>query len=103
MQAAFLRAAELAPDECGYVYRYAESFYDLGKPKWEEALAEWQKLEKRAAEGMETQVVLLHEARVLAELDRADEASTILESVSEPVLQQSKQTVIEQLDQKSKE
>jgi tetratricopeptide (TPR) repeat protein len=103
MQAAFLRAAELAPDEWGYVYRYAESFYDLGKPKWEEALAEWQKLEKRAAEGMETQVVLLHEARVLAELDRADEASTILESVSEPVLQQSKQTVIEQLDQKSKE
>jgi tetratricopeptide (TPR) repeat protein len=99
MQAAFLRAAELAPEEWGYVYRYAESFYDLAEPKWEQALAEWRKLEKRAAEGMETQVVLLHEARVLAELGRTDEASAILGSINEPALQQSKKTVIEQLEQ----
>jgi tetratricopeptide (TPR) repeat protein len=91
---AFRRAAALAPDNWGYAYRYAESFYDAIDPDWPAALAEWQKLEVRAKPGLELQTVRLHIARVLVEADRYDEARPILETITEPALQEHKQTVI---------
>lgn len=97
-QAAFRRAAELAPDNWGYIYRYAESFYDLEEPDWDAALAVWRDLEKRAKPGLELQTVRLHIARVLVEMDRNDEARPILETITEPALAQNKQTVIDSLD-----
>jgi tetratricopeptide (TPR) repeat protein len=103
MQDGFRRAKELAPQEWGYLYRYAESFYDLEAPDWEAALAEWKSLEARAAEGVEKQIVLLHQARVQTALGNKDEVTALLELVTEPVLEQSKQTVIEQLTETAKE
>ena len=38
---AFKTAAELAPDRFEFGYRYAESFYDLAEPQWDEALKVW--------------------------------------------------------------
>ena len=49
MHTAFRRAAELAPDNFAYAYRYAESFYDLAEPDWDGALKVWGALEERAA------------------------------------------------------
>lgn len=103
MQDGFRRAAELAPREWGYVYRYAESFYDLETPDWESALMEWKKLEVKAADGTEKQIVLLHQARIHAALGNVDKANALLELVTEPILEQSKQTVVEQLAESSKE
>jgi tetratricopeptide (TPR) repeat protein len=91
---AFRRAAELAPDNWGYAYRYAESFYDAVKPDWDAALVEWRKLEARAKPGLEVQTIRLHIARVLVEADRNAEAGPILETITEPALQEHKQTVI---------
>ena len=48
MHEAFQRAAELAPDRIEFSYRYAESFYDLEKPDWDEALKVWASLEEKA-------------------------------------------------------
>ena len=95
---AFRRAAELAPDNWGYAYRFAESFYDSIRPDWDAALAEWRKLEARAKPGLEVQTVRLHIARVLVEADRYDEARPILETITELVLQEHRQTVIEAIE-----
>lgn len=96
MQAAFRRAAELAPESWAYGYRYAESFYDLAEPDWPEALRVWGKLNARAKPGVERQTIQLHMARVLAAMDRPRDARALLAGVDEPVLAESKR-VVEQL------
>jgi tetratricopeptide (TPR) repeat protein len=95
---AFRRAAELAPDNWGYVYRYAESFYDFADPDWDAALAVWRQLEERAEPGLGQQTVRLHIARVLVEADRTTEARPILDTITEPALADHKQTVIAAID-----
>jgi len=47
MQHAFAEAVRLAPDNLPYAYRYAESYYDLEEPPWDEAMTAWQVLEDR--------------------------------------------------------
>jgi tetratricopeptide (TPR) repeat protein len=96
-QAAFRRAAELAPDNWPYIYRYAESFYDVGSPDWEAALAEWRRLEELAPEGLGKETIRLHVANVLIELGRPDEAEELLATVAEPALAEQKQTVVARL------
>jgi cytochrome c-type biogenesis protein CcmH/NrfG len=97
MQTAFRRAAELAPENWAYCYRYAESFADLDKPDWTQALAEWQKLETKAKPGLERETVLLQEANVLLKLDRKDEARALIDEVSEPILATNKQKLLAQM------
>lgn len=98
MQEAFREAARLAPDNWGYIYRFAESYYDLETPKWEEALAEWTRLEARAKAGVEKQTIHLHQANILARLGRRDEARQIVDSIVEPSLQGAKAEVIAMID-----
>lgn len=97
MQAAFRRAAELAPDAWGFIYRYAESFYDLDQPDWPAALAEWDKLEQRAKPGVERSTIRLHRANILLHIGRVGEARALLDSVTEPVLATQKQSLVDQL------
>lgn len=96
-QQAFRRAAELAPENWGYRYRYAESFYDAVDPDWAAALAEWRALEARAQPGVEVQTIRLHLARVLVELDRRAEAEALIANVDEPALAANKQTLIDSI------
>ena len=98
MQEAFREAARLAPDNWGYIYRFAESYYDLESPQWEEALAEWTRLETKAKPGVEKQTIHLHQANVLARLGRRDEARLIVDSIVEPSLQGAKAEVLALLD-----
>ncbi len=101
---AFKRAAELAPDNWGYVYRYAESFYDAANPDWDAALAEWRKLEARAKPGVEVQTIRLQIARVLIEMGgHDDEARTMVATVTEPTLASNKQTLVDYLTHDPKE
>lgn len=94
---AFRRAAELAPDRMPFRYRYAESFYDLAPPDWSGALAEWERLFAEARPGLERQTILLHQAKVLIELDRLDEARAKLEAVDEPALAENRKTLVARL------
>jgi len=95
--AAFAKAAELAPDNIAYAYRHAESFYDLPSPDWDVALAAWKAIEQRAKPGVEFQTLQLHQANILIQLGRADEARALLDQITEAPLQPNKQKLVEQL------
>jgi len=94
---AFARGAELAPDNFAYAYRHAEAYYDLETPQWDEALRQWSALELRAKPGVEQQTIRLHAANVLLKLGRPDHARALMVTVTEPVLQKQKQTLLDSL------
>ncbi|NBQ57786.1 MAG: hypothetical protein EBU32_05245, partial [Opitutaceae bacterium] len=91
---AFKTAAELAPDRFEFGYRYAESFYDLAEPQWDEALKVWAALEENAGTPIERQTLRLHAANILLKQGHADRAKLLLDTVSEPELQGQKQKLI---------
>ncbi len=97
MAQAFQRASDNAPGNMAYAYRYAESFYDLQEPKWDEAFAVWQQLEHRASVGLERQTIQLHEAKVLLEQHKPAEAHTLLAGVTDLRLTAQKQTLLDEL------
>jgi len=97
MLEAFRRAAELAPGVYAYAYRAAEAYYDLETPQWDEALKRWSALEEQAKPGIEQQTIRLHAAHVLIKLGRVDHARALMVTVTEPVLQKQKQTLLDEL------
>lgn len=97
MLEAFARAAELAPDNIGYAYRSAEAYYDLVVPQWDVALAQWSALETRAQPGIEQQTIRLQATNVLIKMGRLDHARAMLITITEPVLQKQKQTLLDSL------
>ncbi|MGH7994853.1 MAG: hypothetical protein ACREFX_00720 [Opitutaceae bacterium] len=97
MQDAFRRAAELAPNQIAFTYRYAESFYDLAQPKWDEAYRAWAALEAKARSPIERETMILHEANVRLKQDRPDEARALLAQVTLPQLQDQRQKLVAKL------
>lgn len=97
MLESFRRAAELDPDRIPFAYRYAEAFYDLEVPQWEEALRQWRLLKERVAQGVERQTIQLHEANVLIQQERFDEARPLLEEVTAPALEGNRKTLVDML------
>jgi len=100
MMHAFRRAAELAPDERTYRFRYAEAFYDVEKPVWSIALKEWNQLLDSARSDREADVIRMHMARVNFYQGDFAQAETILNSVSQPVLEESKQALLAEVEQR---
>ena len=96
MLKAFQRAADLASGNMAFAYRHAEAYYDLQEPKWDEALATWQQLEHRASAGLERQTIQLHEAKVLFEQKKPDEARALLDRVTDLRLTEQKQKLLDQ-------
>ncbi len=90
---AFERAMTLAPDDWRYAYQYGLSFYDLETSEWEAALQFWTAFEKKLKPGVEQEVCRLHQAKILHELRRTDEARVLLARVTEPVLARQKEKV----------
>jgi len=97
MHDAFERATTLAPDDWRYAYHYGLSFYELQTSEWEAALQFWESFEKRLKPGVEQQVCQLHQAKVLGELRRFDEADKQLDAVTEPALAEQKKKVAREL------
>ena len=62
---AFGRAYELSSGNFEYGYRYAQSFYDLASPDWDQALSAWRALEKKAETKLGRNAVRLQEANVM--------------------------------------
>jgi hypothetical protein len=102
MHNAFQKATELAPDRIEFSYRYAESFYDLEKPDWDEALKAWAALEARAKTPAERETMRLQAANVLIKQGRFDHARLLLSLVTEPGLQGQKQKLVAQLPENAK-
>ena len=96
MHQAFKRAAELAPERFEFAYRYAESFYDLEAPDWNEAVKLWSDLEEKAPTAIERQTMRLHAANILFKLGQPDHARALLANVDEPSLQAQKQKLVAQ-------
>lgn len=94
---AFRQAAELAPDRIDYAYSYAESFYMMPAPNWEEALKLWQALEAKAQSENEREVMRLQEANVLLKLERREQAKAVLDTVTLPEMQKQKEKLVAQL------
>ena len=97
MHEAFRRAAELAPERIEFTYRYAESFYDLAKPDWDEALKTWTVLEEKATSPIERETMRLHAANILIKQGRLDHARLVLSAVTEEALQGQRQKLVAQL------
>ncbi|MFI5356499.1 MAG: hypothetical protein ACHQ4G_04110 [Opitutales bacterium] len=94
MHEAFRQAAELAPDEFAYAYRYAESFADVENPDWEGALKAWGALEEKARTPVERQVMRLQAANVFLKLGKPDQARVLLNTVTEPELAKQKEKLV---------
>lgn len=86
MQHAFAEAVRLDPENLPYAYRYAESYYDLEEPPWDDALAAWRELEERVETPVEQQMMRLHQANVLLFKGELDEAEVMLQGSFEGVL-----------------
>ncbi len=86
MQHAFAEAVRLDPENLPYAYRYAESYYDLEEPPWDDALAAWRTLEERVETSVEQQMMRLHQANVLLFKGELDEAEVMLQGSFEGVL-----------------
>ena len=99
MLKAFRKAAELDGGNFDFQMRVGEAYYDLSSPDWKAALLHWNKLRKRAATGLQVEILDLHRARVLGKLGRVEEAVALTERVLNPALQKSRQQVLEEITQ----
>lgn len=96
MLEAFRMAAELAPDNKIFQFRYGEAFYDVEEPDRERALAHWTQLQTNPSlSEIELDAVRLHRARHLMELGRSSEARRIAAEVTSPGLFYSRDQLFE--------
>jgi tetratricopeptide (TPR) repeat protein len=97
MEAEFARAAVLAPQEKGYAWRHAESYYDQRNPDWNAALAAWIALASQTTDPGELQALRLHQARALIELGRTGEARSLLALPVSNILATSRAALLKRL------
>lgn len=94
---AFKHASELSPGDFPISYRYAKAYYELGTPRWAEALALWEKLEQTVSNDTQRQLVRMQRANVLIKLGRGAEAQKLLDTVTSVDLAADKQTLLDEL------
>jgi len=104
MQSEFLAACASDAENFEPFWRFAESFYDVEKPDWAQALSAWERIERKLPaerRAVMKPVVALHRARILVELGRFDEADKILRGTAGvPALERSRRQVFDLLNQK---
>ena len=105
MLKAFRMAAKLNPDNFDIQMRLGEAYYDLENPDWKTALLHWEKLRKATPDYNELrcQILDLHRARVLVALGRKQEARELLNEVTQPGLQTTRQQILEEIARHDKE
>lgn len=95
MLAAFRRAVHLQRENLNFRFRYAEAYFDLQTPRWEDALRAWQALAAMELSDREVDVARLQTARVLIQLQRHGEARPLIEAVSNPALQPARDELLQ--------
>ncbi|MBD5778923.1 hypothetical protein IEN85_05420 [Pelagicoccus sp. NFK12] len=96
----FRSATRRAPKDISYKMRYAQAFFDIENPNWETALGVWQELYKAAGSEYEQQVVRLYTARVRYELGHHTAARKLISQLDHPSLDESKQTLLDEINAK---
>jgi tetratricopeptide (TPR) repeat protein len=94
MLEAFRHASELAPTRVEFSLRYAEAFFDMVDPDWTLALKTWQGLEAKAQSDPERDTMRLQEAHVYFRMGKPAEAHKVLDSITDPKLDELKQKLI---------
>jgi len=97
IESEFARAMALAPNVKGYAWRHAECYYDQHTPDWKAALAAWDALAAHTMDQTEIEVIQLHRARDLLELNRPEEARPLLSSPVRVALEASRQALLKRL------
>ncbi len=96
---AFQSAARLEPENFDFQMRLGEAYYDQASPDWKSALLHWNQVRKTTNTPLRQEIVDLHKARVLGKLGRVTEARTLAETITQPSLNYSKQSVLDELSQ----
>lgn len=86
--------------DISYKMRYAQAFFDVDNPNWELALELWQELYSAAGSEYEQQIVHLYIARVRFELGHHQAARKLLNKIDHPSLDESKQTLLNSIEEK---
>jgi tetratricopeptide (TPR) repeat protein len=94
MHEALARAVALAPENLEYALQYAKSYYELRHPDWPRALELWRQLERRTHTPLGKEMMRVHQAQVLRQLGRDDEAQAVLATVTAPELTEAKAAVL---------
>ena len=98
MMIAFREAAKLESDNFDYRVRYAQSFFDVSNPDWEEALKVWNALSSEGNRSIEkAEYLLLCQARILVKLGRLKEAKVLIDRVRSPVKGATKRRLLDLL------
>ena len=97
---AFKSAAELAPDNMAYQYRYAEAFYDHPFADLKEALSVWDGLFHRVQDERDKQIILLQQANCHLKLGHPEEASLLLDRVNDPYLDTNKVKLLKEIEER---
>lgn len=92
---AFCKARELGNDSWVYQVRYAEAFYDVNKPRWDDALILWKNLEDQAPNTVEKEIVFLNQARIQIKKKEYKQAKECLAKVYSPSLEKSRRELLE--------
>jgi tetratricopeptide (TPR) repeat protein len=101
MMEAFQRASDLAPGELSLAFQHAKAYYEVEPPRWEEALAAWERLGQRTAAPAVQQLTKLHRANILVKLGRVAEARTLLDQVTDLQMVADKQQVLDAIAAKT--
>jgi tetratricopeptide (TPR) repeat protein len=95
MQLSFEKAHRLAPENRDFHMRWAESYFNVFNPDWEEVLVIWNDLLMTSTNVFERDVMNLQKARVLIHLSRFYEARELIEGVNDPALRDSKRKLLD--------
>lgn len=100
---AFLKARKLTPESRFFALRHAEAYFDLFTPNWEEAKKAWIELGKSPKNSFEKEYIKLQQARIEIELSNYTEAKMILNGISEPDLNKTRDELSQLLTNLAKE
>ena len=101
----FAKAAQKKPLSFDYRLRFAQSFFDCSEADASTALLEWNKLTrdfKSTLSDPEIDYIKLCKARIMVELNQKKEARILIEEVSTKSLANSKETLLNSINIKSK-
>lgn len=96
MHRSFLEASKLKPNDFDFQLRYAQSFFDFPESNKLNALTTWEKIEKNFPDKstLEQDYFRLCRARILLELDRQGDASTLINTVSSKPLKKARDALL---------
>lgn len=100
MLTAFAKAAELDPSNKSFAFRHGEAYYDLKTPRWQEALALWEKIGQRSdLTPTEQDAVRLHKARMYCELYEDNKALELLKEDVAPLLRATRTRLLKRISE----